>query len=130
MTTDTRTISVIMPSDNPWLAGPTVQVYRAEAERIATLLAEACEAQRENESIDSSYHYDSYVKPVLENNMPEDDYARKAMQRAVITVLYERQNRFDWRDGANAARRVLESGIVYSTPGFAEAYANHCSENN
>jgi len=125
-----KTIEVRLPTNNPWIQGPEIEVDYAEAERIANLLAAACEAQRDNETISASYHYNDYVVPILSAEMPQGKQDRLTMKRAVVTVLYEMQNRFDWRDGANAARRVVECGVAYDTPGFIKAYANHCRENN
>lgn len=115
-------ITVTLPSDNPWLRGPQTEFPRGDAEHLAKLVADACEAVRHLE-LKNAYNYDKYVYEALKGEEPEERKERHVARLAVITVLREMGGHYssDWRFGPYAAHRVLQTWAAYATPGFTEA---------
>ncbi|MDP6416420.1 MAG: hypothetical protein QGG54_15535 [Gammaproteobacteria bacterium] len=111
------TITVHLPSDNPWFPGEQVELERAEVEKLARIAADAAEALRAR-NFQNSYSYDQPVMAALAPHLPADPIA---MLRGIEKVLWGMLDLNDWHDGANAARRVISTTNAYATPGFAAA---------
>jgi hypothetical protein len=116
------TIIVRKPSSNPWLRGPEACFPRADAEHLARVVVDACDAVRHLE-LKNSYNYDKYVYDALKGEEPEDAEEKLIARLAVIKVLREMGGQYDtnWYFGPYAAHRVLNTWAAYATPGFAEA---------
>jgi len=117
------TIPIKLPTDNPWIDGPTIEVDRSEAEQIAQVVADAAEALRDRK-FQSAHAYDKPINQAIAPHLPGDKQERYAMRGAVLKVLAGMRDSADWYDGANAAHRTLQSTQAYATPGFVEARRN------
>jgi len=110
---------------NPWIS----DVFEIEdnlVRQIANELSEICESQRDNSRIDASWDYNKYVHPLLEKHITENsNLNHRALVRAIMIRLDEMSDRNDWRDGSNAARRVVQTYSAYSNPDFLKAKAYH-----
>ncbi len=118
----TEMIEVTLPSNNPWLRGPKATYPRAEAERLAQLACDACEAVRHLE-LKNAYNYDKYVWSALNEFLPEGQTAKNTCLFAVQAVLRELggYGHSDWYHPAYCAMRVIRTRNAYATPGFIEA---------
>jgi hypothetical protein len=114
------TITVTMPSENPWMQGEPVEVDRAEAERIAKIAEETAEGLRDRK-LQSAHAYDQPIMQAIKSELPGDPRDRSAMLRGVEQVLSKRLDRSDWYQGARAAHRTIQTHNAYATPGFAQA---------
>ena len=119
------TITITMPSKNPWMRGESVEVDRAVAERIAKIAEETAEGLRDRQ-LQSAHAYDQPIMQAIESELPGDPRDRTAMLRAVEQVLNDRLDlgRDDWYNGATAAHRTIQTYNTYATPGFAQARRN------
>ena len=110
---------------NPWIS----DVFEIEdnlVRQIANELSEICESQRDNSRISSSWDYNKYVHPLLEKRIAENsDLNPRALVRAINLKLDDMTNHNDWRDGSNAARRVVQSYSAFDNPDFLKAKAYH-----
>jgi len=117
------TITVTVPSENPWRAGESVEVDRVEAERIAKIAEEAAEGLRDQQ-YKSSHAYDTPVMQAIKIELPDDSRDRDVMLRGVEQVLSKQVDGSDWYQGAYAAYRTIQTRNAYATPGFAQARRN------
>lgn len=87
----------------------------------------------------ASYHFEKCISEELnkhldEKSMKKDDW--KALQFATGFYEYKiirdkyNQNVGPFSSGLWAVSAYLSSNEAWATPGFAEAYRNHCLENN
>jgi len=117
------TITVTLPSENPWQDGEPIEVDRAEAERIARIAEETAEGLRDQQ-YKSSHAYDTPIMQAIKTELPVDPRDRDVMLRAVEQVLSKRLDRSDWYQGATAAHRTIQTHNAYATPGFRQARRN------
>ena len=110
-------IKVTYP-DNPWMSD-YYEVDENLAQEIADELADACEGY----DYPNSYNYNRHVEPVLGKYLAEieDTMQQRATVRAVELKLNKMADYSDFHQGANAARKCVQSFEAYMTPGFAKA---------
>ena len=110
-------IKVTKP-DNPWMHDH-YEVDENLAQEIADELAAACEGYEYS----ASYNYNKHVEPVLHKYLAEieDMGQQRATVRAVELKLNKMSDYRDFHQGANAARKCVQSFEAYMTPGFAKA---------
>ena len=87
----------------------------------------------------ASYHFTKCIFEELEKHVDTNDWKAEnweALQKAHGFYEYElvfdkyKQNVGPLSNGLWAVSACISSKAAWSTPGFAEAYANHCRENN
>ena len=110
-------VKVTQP-DNPWMSDH-YEVDENLAQKIADELAAACEGYEYG----ASYNYDRHVEPVLQKYLSEieDMGQQRATVRAVELKLNKMSDYSDFHQGANAARKCVQTFEAYMTPGFAAA---------
>ena len=103
---------------NPWMSDD-YEVDGNLAQKIADELAAACEGY----DYSASYNYDRHVDPVLQKHLAkiDDQGEQRAMVRAVELKLNKMADRSDFHQGANAARKCVQTFSAYQTPGFSKA---------
>ena len=108
----------IMKPDNPWMHDH-FEVDENLAQEIADEVAAACEGYE----YPNSYNYDRHVEPVLQKHLAqiEDTGQQRATVRAVEMKLEKMSDYSDFHQGANAARKCVQSFEAYMTPGFSKA---------
>ena len=108
----------ITKPDNPWMYDH-YEVDENLAQEIADELAAACEGY----TYGASYNYDRHVNPVLKKYLAqiEDIGQQRATVTAVETKLEAMSDYSDFHQGANAARKCVQTFGAYQTPGFAKA---------
>jgi len=116
-------LKIRVPSSNPWMTGPIVEVLREDAVKVADIAASTAENLR-SQNLQSSWAYDAPVFSSISSHMPTDPVASDALFRATEKILAERMNRSDWYEGNYAAYRCLSTRNAYATPGFTEALRN------
>ena len=104
--------------DNPWMSD-NYEVDGNLAQQIADELAGACEGY----DYSASYNYDRHVNPVLQKHLAKIDNEgdQRALVRAIELKLEKMSDYRDFHQGANAARKCVQSFEAYMTPGFAKA---------
>lgn len=107
-------------SDNPWI--PKYTNISFSTEKITKIANEMIEACRDKD-YSASYHYNRHVENIISNHWNEDLGAIRPFYQAVLTLLksLDVEDPNSWHDGNIAARRVLQTKIAYSMPGFIEA---------
>ena len=110
-------IKVTKP-DNPWMHDH-FEVDENLAQKIADEVAAACEGY----DYPNSYNYNRHVEPVLGKYLAEieDMGQQRATVRAVELKLNKMSNYRDFHQGANAARKCVQTFSAYQTPGFSKA---------
>lgn len=87
----------------------------------------------------ASYHFERCIYEELKKHVDITDWKAgnwRALQQARDFYEYEivfdkyNQNVGPLSNGLWAVSACISSTAAWSTPGFAEAYANHCRENN
>lgn len=108
----------IMKPDNPWMHDD-FEVDENLAQKIADEVAAACEGY----DYPNSYNYNRHVEPVLGKYLAEieDMGQQRATVRAVELKLNKMSNYRDFHQGANAARKCVQTFSAYQTPGFSKA---------
>ena len=103
---------------NPWMH-EKYEVDGNLAQEIANDLAAACEGYDHS----TSYSYDRHVNPVLAKHLAKIDHhgEQRALVRAVEMKLEEMSDYSDFHQGANAARKCVQTFSAYQTPGFSKA---------
>ena len=104
--------------DNPFMSD-NYEVDGNLAQQIADELADACEGY----DYSASYNYDRHVEPVLQKHLAkiEDQGDQRALVKAVNMKLDKMADYSDFNQGANAARKCVQTFSAYQTPGFAAA---------
>ena len=104
--------------DNPFMYD-NYEIDGNLAQQIADELADACEGY----DYSASYNYDRHVKPVLQKHLAkiEDQGNQRALIKAVNMKLDKMADYSDFHQGANAARKCVQTFGAYQTPGFAAA---------
>ena len=104
--------------DNPFMSD-NYEVDGNLAQQIADELADACEGY----DYSASYNYDRHVQPVLQKHLAkiEDQGDQRALVKAVNMKLDKMADYSDFHQGANAARKCVQTFSAYQTPGFAAA---------
>ena len=104
--------------DNPWMHDD-YEVDENLAQEIADELAAACEGYEYG----ASYNYNRHIEPVLQKYLAqiEDMGQQRATVRAVELKLNKMSDYSDFHQGANAARKCVQTFSAYQTPGFSKA---------
>ena len=110
-------VSITKPG-NPWMSDK-YEVDGNLAQQIADELADACEGY----DYSASYNYDRHVEPVLQKHLAKIDHhgEQRALIRAVELKLNKMSDYSDFHQGANAARKCVQTFSAYQTPGFSKA---------
>ena len=110
-------VSITKPG-NPWWSDD-YEVDGNLAQQIADEVAAACEGY----DYPNSYDYNRHVNPIIKKHLSkiENMGDKRALVRAVEMKLEKMSDYSDFHQGANAARKCVQTFSAYQTPGFAAA---------
>ena len=103
---------------NPWITDE-YEVDEELAQKIAEEVAAACDGY----DYSNSYSYDRHVEPVIKKYLSSagslDD--QRALVRCIELKLNKASDYKDFNQGANAARKCVQTFGAYQYPDFIEA---------
>ena len=107
---------------NPWMSDD-YEVDERLAQDIADEVAAACEGY----DYSNSYNYNKHVEPVLQKHLSKitDRNDQRALVRAVEMKLNKMSDYHDFHQGANAARKCVQTFSAYQNPDFGAAKRYH-----